>query len=330
MILHPAVIALLVSSGLMTVLTVIAAYFGLVILRRWDLASGSEAQLELERRTYLISTITAYGFGFQLLSLFLLIYTADSLCPLFTGAMCAAGTLNVNRFGYPLLVVKLLTFIMAGLWLIMNHADNLGYDYPLIRKKYRFLLALTPFLLADTVFQARYFLGLHPDVITSCCGSLFSGDRAGNLSELASVPPVIMRPVFGAVMSAALASTLLYSRTGKKPYLVSFFSVAACVVAVGAILSFIGPYVYELPTHHCPFCLLQKEYGFVGYALYLTLLAGTVFGLGVGLLAPFSGTPSLAAHIPVLQRRMALCSFLSFALFTGIVVYRIAASHLRM
>ena len=37
-----------------------------------------------------------YPFGFQLASLFLFIYTADHLHPLFVGAMCAAGTLYVN------------------------------------------------------------------------------------------------------------------------------------------------------------------------------------------------------------------------------------------
>jgi hypothetical protein len=244
--------------------------------------------------------------------------------------MCAAGTLNVNGFGYPLLVVKLLTFMTAGLWLIMNHADNLGYDYPLIRKKYLFLLALTPFLLADAVLQAAYFLGLHPDVITSCCGSLFSGGSESGLSELFSVPPPIMKPVFGGVVLAALVSTLVYSSSGKKPYLVALLSAAACFVSIEAILSFIGPYIYELPTHHCPFCLLQKEYGFVGYALYLPLLSGTVFGLGVGLLAPFRAINSLAAAIPALQRRMAQIAFLSFALFTALVVYRIVLSNLRM
>jgi len=41
-----------------------------------------------------------------------------------------------------------------------------------------------------------------------------------------------------------------------------------------AILSFISVYFYELPTHHCPFCILQKEYGYVGYPLYLTLFGG--------------------------------------------------------
>jgi hypothetical protein len=96
-ILHPAIIALLVSSLLMSFLAVYSAYYGAAIVRSWDLTSGSSLQLDLERRTYLISTVLAYVFAFQLASLFLFVFTTDRLCTLFTGAMCAVGTLNVNR-----------------------------------------------------------------------------------------------------------------------------------------------------------------------------------------------------------------------------------------
>src|SRR3972149_261257 len=100
MIFHQAILALLIGSVLICFLLLYSAYYGIQILRRWDLPSGSELQLSLERRTYLLSTMIAYAFGFQLLSLFLFIYTADHLSPLFVGAMCAAGTLNVNGWGY--------------------------------------------------------------------------------------------------------------------------------------------------------------------------------------------------------------------------------------
>lgn len=58
--------------------------------------------------------------------------------------MCAAGTLYVNSYGYPVLILKVINFLFAGLWLIVNYTDNRGYDYPLIKIKYLFLLILTP------------------------------------------------------------------------------------------------------------------------------------------------------------------------------------------
>jgi hypothetical protein len=114
MILHPAVIALLAGSLLVTLMVVYAACWGWKIISGWDLQSGSEQQLALEKKTYLISTLMAYAFGFQILSFFLLVYVADDLHRLFVGAMCAAGTLNVNENGYPAVVLKVLNCMLGG------------------------------------------------------------------------------------------------------------------------------------------------------------------------------------------------------------------------
>ncbi len=101
--------------------------------------------------------------------------------------MCAAGSLYVNDYGYPALLLKLFNFLLAGLWLILNYTDNRAYDYPLIKKKYAFLLILAPFILTEIVLQANYFLRLRPDIITSCCGSLFSAEGTSLASELTSI-----------------------------------------------------------------------------------------------------------------------------------------------
>ena len=101
MILHPAVIALLTGSLLVGLMVAYAAFWGWRIIDGWDLQSGSERQIALEKKTYLVSTLMTYAFGFQVLSFFLFVYVADDLHRLFVGAMCAAGTLNVNEYGYP-------------------------------------------------------------------------------------------------------------------------------------------------------------------------------------------------------------------------------------
>lgn len=328
MILHPAIIALLVSSGMISFLTLYADYYGVQIIRKWNIRSGSNNQLELERRTYLISTILAYVFGFQLFSLFLFVYTADNLAPLFTGAMCAIGTLQVNGYGYPVLLLKLVNFILAGFWLIVNHADNRGYDYPLITIKYVFLALITPLIVAETVLQTLYFFGLHADIITSCCGSLFSGSGTGIVSTLSSFPAAPMKIALFISLPAALISSVLFYRTGAGAYFQSLCSAALLPIALASLLSFIGPYIYELPTHHCPFCLLQMEYGYVGYPLYLTLFSGSVSGMGTGILIPFRKRTSLSAVIPALQKKLALFSFICYSLFAITILYRIFTSNL--
>ncbi len=330
MILHPAIIALLVSSGLMSLLVLYAASYGFRILRIWDINSGSSMQLDLERRTYFISTVVTYAFGFQIISLFLFIYTADSLCILFTGAMCAAGTLNVNGFGYPVLVLKILNFILAGLWLIINYTDNRGYDYPLIRKKYTLLIIMTPLLIAETVLMVMYFTGMHPDMITSCCGSLFSGSKQNITSEISALPAKTAEVLLSLALVMTLVAGILFFWKQKGGYFFSILAGMTIPIALAAVLSFIGPYIYELPTHHCPFCLLQREYGYVGYLLYAALLIGGVSGLGVGVLMPFKAAASLTRIIPVLQKNLTALSLLFYTVFTVIVLYRVFLSHLQL
>ncbi|MDD2853330.1 MAG: hypothetical protein PHY09_15705 [Desulfuromonadaceae bacterium] len=330
MILNPGILALFITSLLISLMTIYAACHGIQILRRWDIASGSELQLILERRTYLISTIVTYFLAFQLVSLFLFIQTADSICHLFVGAMCAVGTLTVNSFGYPTLLLKVLTFIIAGLWLILNYADNRGYDYPLIRAKYLLLLILAPFVLAETVVQCFYFFGLTPDIITSCCGTLYSQSARGIASEILALPVIPAKILFSVSMLATCAAGMRLFLNGKGVYRLAALSGITFVVSIISMISFISLYIYEMPSHHCPFCIVQKEYGYVGYPLYLLLLSGTVLGLGVGLLQPFRNKKSLEHIIPAIQQKCAGAAVVAFVLFTSIVSWQILVSSLKM
>ncbi len=328
MILHPAVIALLVSSVLVTALVVYAASLGARILVQWNLQSGSELQLVLERKTYLISTILSYVLGFQLFSLFLYIFTADHLHTLFVGSMCAAGTLNVNGYGYPALILKMITFLFAGVWLTLNYADNRAYDYPLIKAKYALLLFMAPLILAETVVLGSYLLSLEPNVITSCCGSLFSSDASGLSSEIASLPSLPTKIAFYSSLMVTAAAGIYFFFKQRGGYVFSLFSVLTFFVSVAALISFISLYFYELPTHHCPFDILQSEYGYVGYPLYVSLLGGAVAGMGVGLLMPFRQIRSLEAVIPSIQRKLTLMSMILFVLFASISTYQMLVSNL--
>ena len=328
MILHPAIIALLTASALTSLMVVYAAYYGLVILRNWDLSSGSELQLGLERRTYLISTILGYALVFQLASLFLFIYTADSLCTLFTGAMCAVGMLNVNAYGYPTLIFKLVNFLLAGVWLIMNYADNQAYDYPLIKAKYRLLVMMAPLIVAETALLYAYVLGLKPEIITSCCGSLFSRDSTGIAGDIIALPTTPMMAAFYGGGAFTLLSGFYFYWTGKAGYLFSVISGLMAVLTVASVFSFLSVYIYELPSHHCPFCILQKEYGYIGYPLYAALLFGAVSGLSVGALMPFKNIGTLKQIVPGLQKRLSLVTLFCYALLAGIATYKILTSNL--
>jgi hypothetical protein len=329
-ILHPGVIALLGGSLLVSGLLLGSAWHAVRMLRRWDLTSGSALQLTLERRTYLVSALVGWALAFELASLFLYVYTADALAPMFTGAMCAAGTLHANGYGYPALLLRLVVFVCAALWLVVNHADNLGHDYPLVRTKYGLLLGLAALVPLEAWLQARFFLSLEPEVITSCCGSLFSTGGVGAGARIASLPPVPSAVALYATAGTAAGAGVALRRTGSGALAVVLGIAAglALLAGLGALISFVSPYVYELPTHHCPFCLLRREYGWVGYPLYAALLGAAVCGMGAGVLAPFRRIPSLAAALPAFQRRLGLAAAVLFALFAAIATGLVLASGL--
>lgn len=329
MILHPAVIANVVASLIISGVLIYAGYYGVQILRKWDLQSGHEGQLILERRTYLISTILTFAFGLELMSLFLYVFTANNLCPLFVGAMCAAGTLNVNPYGYPTLVLKIASFLLAGLWLILNHADNQAFDYPLIKKKYLLLASIVPFSVGETTLQGAFFLNLKANVITSCCGSLFSSEQVKGVgSELAALPIVPMMWIFYLGMGVTMLIGVYFYLRGKGGYLYSLLTFAMFGVSLAAIISFISVYIYELPTHHCPFCIVMEEYGYIGYLLYLPLFGAAVTGMGIGVLLPFRRVESLREVLPRLIKKLTLMSLGLDLAFTVIVIYKIATSNL--
>lgn len=326
MFFHPPIIALIFVSLFMSFMVLYSSWFGIQILRSWNLRSGSELQLNLERKTYLISTLLASVFCFQFLSLFLYVSTADRLHTLFVGAMCAAGVFYVNGFGYPVLILKVITFLLAGLWLILNFSDNRGYDYPLIKKKYQLLLLIAPLILTETILQANFFLRLKPDIITSCCGSLFSAAGTGLLAQAYAFPHIPMK--FGFYLSLFLTMGLgcIFLKRGWGGILFALMSGVTFVVTILSIFSFISLYFYELPTHRCPFCILQNEYGYVGYPIYFSVLGSAISGMGVGLLMPFRKIESLSHIIPAIQRRLVLVSLVLLLLLSLIVTFRMIST----
>lgn len=330
MILHPSALALALGSLLTAGLLLYASGWAAVILRYWDPTSGSSGQLELERRTVLLSTLISWALVFEVLALALLVFTADSLAPLFTGAMCAAGTLAASVYGYPALLVGLAASLGAGLWLIVNHADTRSDRYPLLRLKYAALLALTPLVLLAGALRVAYLGSLEPEVITSCCGALFSASGQGLGAGLAALPGRFLAPAFWGVTAAGAAAGLTVARTGRGSLALGLLGAAAVPVGLAGLVAYVSPYVYELPAHRCPFCLLQREYGFVGWPLYAALLGGALAAVGAAVVHLARGRPGLEHAAAGLRRRLALTAALLFAGLVALAAYEVLSSRLRL
>jgi hypothetical protein len=327
-IFHPPILALTLVSLLSAAAAIWASMFAVEVLRHWDLSSGAEKQLLLERQTYLVSTIMTLVMTAELASLVLFVFNADRMAVMFVGAMCAVGTLNASVYGFPALIAKLCVFFGASVWLAVNHTDGQGRDYPLIRVKYRLLLVLAPLVVLAAGLQLAYFLDLKADTITSCCGKLFTPEKPGLSAELAGLGErTALVLLYGglAVLLAAGAAAFRW------PRLVALYGAGSgifFVIGIAAVISVISLYVYEHPNHHCPFCLLKREYHYFGFLLYAPLFAGTALGLPAGLLSLLRQPASLGPVMPALLRRLTLASMVCFFIFGAIATWAIWASGL--
>ena len=331
-IFQPAIIALLLASALCVLALAASAPFALEVIRRWDIRSGSERQLQLERRTYLFSTLLTFVLALQLAAVLLFVFNAEKMSGMFVGAMCAVGTLNVNAFGFPALNAKIAVFFLAAMWLAINHVDTRARDYPLVRIKYALLLVLAPLLAASAWIELQYFLGLKADVITSCCGSLFSEGSPTLAAEASALPPLPAMWLFYGSLGAAIALAAWHGyrggRSGWSAYALATASAIGFAATIAGILSFVSLYIYEHPNHHCPFCILKPEYGYQGYWLYVPLFGATATGLAAGAIQPFARIASLREIVPGFSRNLAAIAANGFALTAAVATAMIWQSRL--
>ena len=219
-------------------------------------------------------------------------------------------------------------FFAAALWLVLDRADRLGRDYPLAKVKYAAIVLIAPLVLAEAAAELTYFLGLKTDVITSCCSKLFTPVNEGIAAEMTGLAPDAALWLLAGAGAAVAATGALSLATRRGHGWFALAGAAMFVASLAAIVSVISLYVYDHPNHHCPFCLLQRDYGYVGYALYLPLFVGTAFALGAGLTSAFHRTPSLTRPLPAMTRRQVAAALVAYAVFGVVVVWVIATSNL--
>lgn len=334
MIFQKSILALLFASGVGAIGALAAGPHALAVWRHWDLESGSARQLRLERSSTLVSTGMALLLTVQSAALLLFVFNADRMASQFVGAMCAVGTLRVDGFGFPALLAQVVAFFGSSVWLTLNAVDGQCRDRPLTRARSALLLALIPVLLLAFGLELAYFLGLDANVITSCCGSLFSSRAPGVGGDLAAWPPGQAMAVTFLALGGAAAAAARVLRRGQGGLALGIAGIAAFAVSLAGIVAFVSLYVYEAPHHHCPFCLLKEEYGYRGYAFYVPLFAATSAALAAAALAPFAsarerGQPS-AERVRAATRVLSGVALGGFGLVLVLMGWQVASSGLRL
>lgn len=276
MFLNPNIQIILFLDLVFLLFLVISLFLTLDLLQKWDFSSTSMTQYKLEKRSYLVSTIIKYIFFIKLPLFLFFIYSIDGLSDIIIGAMCSAGVIDASSYGIPLLILKLVNLYLFGFWLIIHYGDLRYPDLRFTKVKFTFFIVASILIISEIILDFLMFESIDLEKIAVCCGSLFSNASTSYLGVLFTIDVTYYAYFFYIIF---LFNLIVFVK--KNDYLFSIGNVLFLIISIISLIMFFSTYIYELPTHHCPFCILQKEYFFVGYFLYLFLFLGTFYGMGL-------------------------------------------------
>lgn len=277
-ILNNKVIIYLLSETVIYLLLLIAFLATPTLIKNWNFNNFSSSQFKLENRSYLIITIISFTIILKIILLPYLIYTIDELSNIVVGAMCGAGVIKANIYGNPLLAIKIIIIFLSGFWITLNNIDLKSKDYRYTILKLWIFIAIFALLTIEITLDILYFTNIEISKPVSCCSVIFNS-REYLLFGLDTTKVVIL---------SYLLYFLIILTTISKNYIASIVSnIIFLPVAYYSVVYFFGTYIYQIPTHKCPFCMLQSDYYFVGYIIWGLLLIGVFKGINQGLVELF-------------------------------------------
>jgi hypothetical protein len=276
--LTPNIITNLLLESVFLFLSLIAFFISIKIIKNWDMQRNDTIQFNLQKKSYLFSLIVKYILTFKILLLLFFVYTLDDLSNIINGAMCGVGVLDASSYGIYLMLLKIIDVYLFSFWLVVNRYDFNHPYMPYMKQKALFFIFIFFILIAEYILEVLYFLDINPQEVVNCCGVIFSASKTTILSSFLSLEAYKIYTSFYVVVLL-----LVLSYYFKQRYLYAIFSALFVVIALLSLIGYFGTYIYELPTHHCPFCLLQKDYNFIGYILYAVLFVATFNGMVLAL-----------------------------------------------
>ncbi|SFV69131.1 Possible membrane protein [hydrothermal vent metagenome] len=267
------VIIYLLSESTLFLLLAIAFIVSIRILLKWDFESFNPIQFALEKQSYLVSTITLFVFIMKFFLLIYFVFTIDSLSLIIPGAMCGAGVISANEYGATLLALKLLLLALFIFWFYIHSYDTHTKNYQYFKEKSWIFVAIFIFILFELFLDFQYFTNIDTHIAVSCCSALF-----GQL-EGANPLPFGLNISLLLLLFYMLYSLVLLTLNLNYKYLYIISNILFLYIAYYGVVYFFGTYIYQLPTHKCPFCMLQSDYYYIGYAVWGSLFLGTFIGI---------------------------------------------------
>lgn len=276
MLLSPEVLTLLILNVIFAIFSIVAFVLSVKIFLNWNINATSKSQYMLEKQSYLSATIIKYIFAIKVPLFLFFIFTLDKVSNVLTGAMCGAGVVDATQFGTYLIVLKILNLYLFAYWLKLHSEDMKDEHQPYTKLKFGVFIALFFFFMFEIILEGVMFNAIEIDKLVSCCGSIYSSSATSSISNIFALDNRVLLTLF---YGNFLLIVLFYFL--KNRYLFALSNVIFIVVALITLIAFFGTYIYELPSHHCPFCFLQSDYYYIGYLIYLMLFVGTFYGLVV-------------------------------------------------
>lgn len=276
MFLNPNIQVILFIDFIFFIFLTISLMLSVDLFLKWNFQSTSNLQYKLEKRSYLISTIIKYIFFLKLPLFLFFIYSVDGLSDIIIGAMCSVGVIDASSYGTPLLILKVVNLYLFGFWLIIHYGDLKYPELPFTKIKFGFFIVASFLIIIEIILDFLMFDSIDLTKLALCCGSLFSNTSTSYLAILFSIDSW---NYFYLLFVSYSMNVFFYIKRNDSMF--SLANIIFLIVAIISLIMFFSTYIYELPTHHCPFCILQKEYFYIGYILYITLFIGTFFGIGL-------------------------------------------------
>jgi len=277
--LTPEVITLFIFDILFFIFGTIAFIIALRVHFLYDKNSTTTQQYVLEKQSYLGATIIKYLFSIKIPLFIFFIFSLEKISIILPGAMCATGVVNATEYGLYLLPLKVLNLYLFAIWIVLHSQDMKLERQVYVKIKFQFYIVLYILVSVEAVLQALLFLSIDIKDVVDCCGVVFSSSDNSYMATIIGSPPLLQAIVF---YSLFLLLVLAYLKKYRR--LFSVLNLLYAVVSLVTLIGFFGTYIYEMPTHHCPFCFLQYEYHYIGYVLYSFLFLGTFYGLVLGVI----------------------------------------------
>jgi len=243
------------------------------ILKNYQQGSSSQLQYKLEKKSYLVTSIIYIALIIKIVLLPYFTFTINELSNIIPGAMCGAGVISANSYGEPLIILKIFIIIMTMLWISLNRYDLESKNFKYFKRKIWFFIFIFSLLVIEIVLEYLFFTSLTTVSPVSCCSTLYSTAQDSN-------PLPFNISTFELVSSFYLAYIfIMLSSYFQKRYLLAPLSLIYIYLSYLSIVYFFSTYVYQLPSHKCPYCLLQSEYYFIGYVIYSSVIIATFYAL---------------------------------------------------